>query len=81
MPQFERKFEVGGGILTFQFHRIYYVNGIKYFIAVMDKVLQPHIFTMQVERGEWKIIDTSKLPAWILELEPLLAAAIEERLG
>jgi hypothetical protein len=65
-------------IFDFSFLRIYTVNGIKFFVSVIETPTTAHHFTMQKRGHAWKIDDAPKVPDWIKELEPQLAAAIIE---
>ena len=80
MPAFTKKVKTNGGdLLVFNFHRIYTVEGLNYFISFVDRHESYHFKMKQVE-GCWKIIAETELPNFIPGLETELAEAIEEHL-
>ncbi|HZF66245.1 MAG TPA: hypothetical protein VEZ55_17270 [Chitinophagaceae bacterium] len=76
MPSFSRKILVPDkGVFDFHYDRIHTVSGTQYFILVNNNRVY-HRFRMQQKEGLWVLVDTEKIPDWILQLEVELANAI-----
>ena len=65
-------------VLDFSFPRICAVDGVKFFVSVIDTPLRSYHFTMQKGNEKCKVDDAPKLSKWITNLEPLFARAVEE---
>ena len=55
------------------------IAGELYLVFVHDKKLKAHRIKMQQKDGAWKIVNTSELPDWILEVEAELANSISNQ--
>lgn len=78
MPNFTCQLPVEEAYLDFRFSLIHYPGGTRYFITVtrQDSYVTSFYFAKN-DQDTWKLFDRYKtVPAWIYELEPLLAAAI-----
>lgn len=78
MSDFSKKIQVEEGVLKFDFMRVYTVQGVRYYVAVVDKSGKAHLFQMQEKESQWKIVLAPKAPDWILEIEAQLGEAISE---
>lgn len=77
MGSFVKKFKVEDKEIEFNFVRIYTVTGVKFFISTFYQ-MRSILFTMEARNGSWQVIDISKVPQQILDLEVQLSAAIME---
>ena len=48
----------------------------KYFILAMDNSLKAHWFGMEKRGGKWVIINATKVPAWIYNMEDKVSELI-----
>jgi hypothetical protein len=78
VKDFTKKINTEAGIIEFHFQGIYTVKGIRFFVSGRDRNSKSHRFTMEMEKGIWKIRDGSDLPQWIRDSETELAQAIKD---
>jgi hypothetical protein len=79
MPKFRKNIYVGEEEMNFMFTQLNYPDGIGYFITVTDK--NKNIYALDLKRtggNEWKVVKKDNLPAWILDVEPLLVESIKQ---
>jgi len=77
---FTRLIKAAARLREFNFRKLPSTTGELFHVDVSDDRGNRLIFKMQREGGSpWKIIDES-LPAWVYEIEPLLAEALEDQL-
>ena len=75
---FSKQIRSGGGIIEFNFIRIFTVKGLKYFVMVVGNNSKSYLFQMEQRNGRWGILNDPKLPKWICDLEEELEQAILE---
>lgn len=78
MGGFIRQIKSRGTTFDFSFLRIYTVDGVKFFVSVIEGATKSYHFTIQKRGDGWKIDDAPKVPDWIMALEPEFALAIDE---
>jgi hypothetical protein len=79
MQNFTKRIRIEEGYSPeFSFNRIHTVNGVHYYVSVMDKRGQSYAFNMELKDKSWKIINAPKLPDWIMRIEKELGDAIFE---
>ena len=64
------------GVLEFHFERVGYPSTIAYKVAVITGPNKTYNFTMQHSNGKWIIVDSTKLPVWILNFEEELSDSV-----
>jgi len=64
------------GLTQFSFLRRATLLGDKYFVLAMDKNLKAYWFSMEVGGENWRIVDVTKVPEWIIRVEGCLCNAI-----
>ena len=78
MTQFSRRIRVNIEKLEFVFTEIREQGSVRFFITVLDENDKFHCFNMkQDEKVHWKILETGKVPSWILEIEDDLSKTIK----
>ncbi len=78
MPHFTKRLQTDFGNPEFIFDRIFTVGSIRYHAYVKDKNKKSIFFNMEVKEGVWFIVDSSKVPDWIVNLQSELSNAIIE---
>jgi hypothetical protein len=82
MPSFTKRIQVSPGeFLSFNFNRIYTVEGLNFFISFIDNKHESFHFKMKEEGHSWKIIERKNIPSFILMMEDEFSKAIREHLG
>lgn len=74
---FIKSIEVGNGFVNFYFDRIYTIEGVRYFVSVIDRETRKlFMFQMRENEGKWSIINFLNYPYWIVKLESELSNVI-----
>jgi len=78
MGSFVKQIESNKEKLDFSFLGIHTINGMKYFVTVMESPTKAHHFIMEKCEDVWRIINKDRIPAWIMSLKNELIVAIKE---
>jgi hypothetical protein len=78
MAQFSRRIRVKKWKLEFVFTEIREQGSVRFFVTLLDENDKFHCFNMkQDEKVQWKILETGKVPSWVLEIEGDLSKTIK----
>lgn len=78
MGSFVKQIQTNKEKLDFSFLGIHTINGMKYFVTVMESPTKAHHFIMEKCEDVWQIINRERIPAWIMNLKNELIVAIKE---
>ena len=77
IPHFTKRIEVEKGYVSFYFNRIYTVEGVRYYVSVIDpNTKRVVMFQMHEKEGKWSILHFLDYPFWIVQLEAQLSEII-----
>ncbi|MFL5789321.1 MAG: hypothetical protein ACJ748_14770 [Flavisolibacter sp.] len=79
IQSFEKAIHIGNNeYAKFIFNPIHVSGAVKYFVSVIYNGKLDHVFSMNFQNDNWKIIMPEILPSWVKELENELSLAIIE---
>jgi hypothetical protein len=68
------------GVIEFHFERMGNSSTTGYHVAVSSGTDNAYDFLMRENEVEWKIVESPKIPGWIVEYESLLSDSIKAHL-
>jgi hypothetical protein len=77
----EKLFDTEHGFLEFHFERAGFPSTTGYKVAVVTGKSDTYNFTMVPGQGKWNIVNSSKLPNWIIVLEEELSDSLQAHIS
>lgn len=76
MPHFVSRLHTHQGHLNFYFNLIYTAEGERYYVSTVTRDGKTLTFYTLNEQGNWKLVDPTTCPGWIVEMEERFATEI-----